>query len=474
MLFNSLQFGVFFFLVFVVAWALSGRLTLRNRFLGLVSALFYMAWSPVYILLMIGSSGIDYLAGLAMERWDDPRRRKALLTVSMCANLGLLFFFKYYHFTGSVLGDLGALVGVPLQVPELNFLLPVGISFYTFQSMSYTIDVYRRKLPAERSFLDFFMYVAFFPQLVAGPIVRALDFLPQLRQQPRLEAKVAGEAMFLILVGLGKKMVVGDLLAVNFVDRVFDFPGAWSSLEVLLGLYAYALQIYCDFSGYSDIAIGTALLLGFRLPQNFNLPYRAQSVSEFWRRWHMSLSSWLRDYLYFPLGGSRGSKWFAARNVVITMFLAGLWHGAAWTFVIWGLLHGLWMVLERALGINQRGEAEAAGRWTLSAVLGWFLCFHFVLFTWVFFRAPDFTVAMEIFAALGRLDLGLVGVGPEIFALLGLGYLGHFLPDKVPQKAREAFVALPAPAQALLGFLVIYGFSRLAVTEVVPFIYFQF
>ncbi|HUJ63033.1 MAG TPA: MBOAT family O-acyltransferase [Kofleriaceae bacterium] len=310
------------------------------------SCLFYHAWAAAmpgpyrYLLgLLLGTIVLDYYLALWIERTEHPLARKALVVVSLCSNLGILFFFKYTDFVTHDVLD--------LDVRRLHLILPAGISFHTFQSLSYTIDVYRRQLRATRSVVQFATFVLFFPQLVAGPIVRAQELLPQLAELPRLDLELATHGLFRIVVGLFKKIALADTLALVIVDRVFDAPQQFSGLEVLVGVYAYALQIYLDFSAYSDIAIGSAAVLGFRLPENFRTPYRSANLQEFWRRWHISLSTWLRDYLYITLGGSRGAAWRTYLNLSLTMLLGGLWHGASWTFVVWGALHGFGLAVTR-------------------------------------------------------------------------------------------------------------------------------
>ncbi len=314
--------------------------------LFVVSALFYHAWAAampgIYrylVFLLLGTIVLDYYLGLWIERAKDQSTRKLLVIVSLCSNLGILFFFKYYDF---FLIDV-----LQADAEPLRLILPAGISFHTFQSLSYTIDVYRKELPATKSPIEFATFVLFFPQLVAGPIVRAQDLLPQLAKPPPLDLQKATDGLFRIVVGLFKKIAIADALALAIVDRVFDDPSHFSSIEVMCGVYAYALQIYLDFSAYSDIAIGSAQVLGFDLPKNFETPYRSANIQEFWRRWHISLSTWLRDYLYITLGGSRGAEWRTYFNLAATMLLGGLWHGANWAFIVWGALHGFGLAVTR-------------------------------------------------------------------------------------------------------------------------------
>ena len=325
--------------------------------LFVASSLFYHAWASAmpgayrYLLfLLLGTIVLDYYLGIWIEQAVDPTLRKALVIVSLCSNLGILVVFKYTDF---FIQDVLQLDG---EVERLNLILPAGISFHTFQSLSYTIDVYRKQLPATRSVIEFATFVLFFPQLVAGPIVRAQDLLPQLASPPPLERHAATAGLFRIVVGLFKKIALADTLALSIVDRVFEAPERFSSVEVLCGVYAYALQIYLDFSAYSDIALGSAQVLGFTMPENFRTPYRSANLQEFWRRWHISLSTWLRDYLYIALGGSRGAEWRTYLNLIVTMLLGGLWHGASWAFIVWGALHGFGLAVTRYF---QRTTARA-------------------------------------------------------------------------------------------------------------------
>jgi len=340
----------------------------RVVILFVASALFYHAWAAAmpgpyrYLLaLLLATIVLDYYLGLWIERTEDPARRKALLIVSLCSNLGILVFFKYADFFSQDVLD--------LPVRRLHLILPAGISFHTFQSLSYTIDVYRKQLRATRSVVQFATFVLFFPQLVAGPIVRAQDLLPQLDDPPALELRTATQGLFRIVVGLFKKIALADTLALTLVDRVFEAPERFSALEVAAGVYGYALQIYLDFSAYSDIAIGSAQVLGFSLPENFRTPYRAANLQEFWRRWHISLSTWLRDYLYITLGGSQGPAWRTYVNLIATMVLGGLWHGASWAFIVWGALHGGGLAVTRYFQRAREGWRLLAGCAAL-AVLG--------------------------------------------------------------------------------------------------------
>lgn len=468
--FASFEYAVLLSVVFVLYWS-SGRHALpRLTVLGIASYTFYAWWSAYYLLLIVASSLLDYIVGLKLHAAREARHRKAWLFVSLVGNLGMLGVFKYYNFfAASIAAGLGEL-GFSVAAPTLSLLLPVGISFYTFQSMSYTIDIYRGELEPERSPLPFLVFVAFFPQLVAGPIVRAKQFLPQLSLTPIISAREATRGFLLISLGLLKKALIADYLAVNLVDRVFDTPQLYTSTENVLGVYGYAAQIYCDFSAYSDIAIGSALLLGLTLPVNFEHPYRAGDLSDFWRRWHISLSSWLRDYLYIPLGGSRGTAWQTYRNLAITMLLGGLWHGAAWTFVVWGALHGGGLAVTRAFQ-RQFPGARSSLAWRAFAVLA---TFHFVCLSWIYFRAPDFARAALMLQNIAAGTIGTANISPLLWLALAGGLLTHALPDRVVATGEDILQRLPAEVLGVLFVGVILLVRYAATSSVVPFIYFQF
>ena len=474
MLFNSFEYAVLLATVFLAYWGLARLRALRLLVLLAASYLFYAWWSPYYLVLIVGSSLLDYWVGGAVHRETDETRRRRLLLVSLVGNLGLLATFKYFNFFADSVAVGLEHFGLPAQRLHLDVVIPVGISFYTFQSLSYTIDIYRRRLEPVQGPLSFLVFVAFFPQLVAGPIVRAADFLPQLEPSPTLTAEQGGRGLFWIGVGLFKKVVIADLLAVNLVDRVFEMPARYTSAELLCGVYGYALQIYCDFSAYSDIAIGSALLLGLTLPVNFNAPYRAPNLRDFWRRWHISLSTWLRDYLYISLGGSAGGAWKTYRNLIITMLLGGLWHGAGWTFVAWGALHGVGLAVTRAFQRRTGQAIVSPGLLKLLGALAVLATFHYVCLGWVFFRAPNFGTAWEMLRGIGELSGGTANISPLLWALLGVGALTHLTPDRVVERGRDLVVWLPAPVQALLLASTVVAVRLARTTQVVPFIYFQF
>ncbi|NDG85183.1 MAG: MBOAT family protein, partial [Proteobacteria bacterium] len=341
MLFPTLQFGMFFFAVFMISWGLNHLNSLKKSFLLLCSWVFYCSWDPQFLPLLIGCTLFNYGIGLGMDHLErkgplGPLSRKGVLIAGIVLNLSTLGLFKYSGFLGSNLNTLLSGLGFTFRLPIPDLLLPLGISFFTFQGISYIVDVYSGRMKARRSPLDVMLFICFFPHLVSGPIVRASEFIPQLDAPPNPHLVDTNRALLLVFCGLFKKLVLANYLAIDLVDPVFEAPLKHGGLDSWLAFYGYAMQIYCDFSAYSDMAIGFAALLGYRFPENFNQPYRAASLQDFWRRWHISLSSWLRDYLFIPLGGSQSGRFKTYRNLFLTMFLGGIWHGAAWTFVFWG------------------------------------------------------------------------------------------------------------------------------------------
>lgn len=476
MLFHSLEYGIFLIFVFLIYWTLARTRLLRVVFLLAGSLFFYAASNPWFLVLIAASTVTDYAAGRAMataEQARKPRLRVVWLVLSLAMNLGLLGVFKYANFFYGSAVSLANLLGGEWVFDRLPIILPAGISFYTFQSMSYSIDVYRGKLQVERSFLKFAFFVSFFPQLIAGPIVRAADFLPQLPVRPLLSQDQAGRAMCLICIGLLKKVVVADYLAVNLVDRVFASPAMYSSLEMLLGLYAYTMQVYLDFSAYTDIAIGSALLLGFHLPDNFHRPYLATNVTDFWRRWHMTLGSWLRDYLYYPLGGSRSSSWHTYRNLLITFLLIGLWHGADWTFVVYGFLHAAAMCIHRFFRVNIRGRQQP-----VLSPWGWtwrvFLTLNFIVLARILFRSQSFDQASHVVSVLLQGTSQITAMTPLLWVMLLGSYIIHWTPPRLVHRLIERFERLPAVVQGLTVGVVALVIRERASSEVVPFIYFKF
>jgi D-alanyl-lipoteichoic acid acyltransferase DltB (MBOAT superfamily) len=487
MVFSSLEYGLFLVAMFFVTWLIGRKLLLRNVVLGLASLYFYMCWSPKYVLLMLFCIATNYVAGLGIqatfarggsaagEEGTGARRRKLWMAAAVVSNLALLFAYKYLGLATSTLQQLADFAGLAIDVPKWSLVLPVGISFFTFQAMSYSIDVYYRRVEATRSFWEFLLYVAFFPQLVAGPIVRAGDFIHQLKEPRTLSADEASDAIYRILLGLVKKVAISDWVAVNLVDRVFQAPQMYSSVEVLFGVYGYAVQIYCDFSAYSDIAIGSARLLGFWIPENFNLPYLSVDIQDFWRRWHISLSTWLKDNLYVPLGGNRGKRpWLTYRNLMLTMLLGGLWHGAAWTFVAWGGLHGAglaWARYRERKRLSLGLPVHPTG-WRRAVSI--FVTFHVVCALWVLFRAHTFGGAMDVFAAIAACTTETANLDWTVLVAMAAGLSGHALPGQLAEWTRGGLRLLPAVIKAGVIVGVVYLLSLAASADVIPFIYFQF
>jgi alginate O-acetyltransferase complex protein AlgI len=478
-LFPTVQFGIFFIVVFVVSWRLRPNRRAWMVFTLLASYVFYAWWDWRFVPLIAGSALFNQAIGTRIHRSSAPSARKALVALGVGANLVLLGFFKYYEFFVVSVTNGFERLHIHANPPLLRIILPIGISFFTFQAISYLVDIYRRDLEPATP-IEFAMYLSFFPHLVAGPIVRAREFVPQLRARPDPDHLPAAEAFFLICAGLFKKVVVASWLGTEVVDPVFAVPSAHSSLEILGAVYGYAIQIYADFSGYTDIAIGVALLLGIRFPQNFDRPYASLSVQEFWRRWHMTLSRWLRDYVYIPLGGSRGSEAATYRNLMLTMLLGGLWHGASWTFVVWGGLHGTYLAVGRWRS-RLRAAEEAAGTareratppW-LQPVLAWLATFNLVCLGWIFFRAPTFGDAFDVLR--GLFDVGNLTPAPSLgLVALVVGALAvQFTPRTWRIDAERAFSRAVPVLQGVALALSFVLIDTLGPEGVAPFIYFQF
>lgn len=473
MIFSSGLFLWLFAAFMVVYLLLQRRVTARLMFVTLFSYYFYYKSSGAYFFLLALVTVCDFFLAHFMDgtvvRW----KRKAWVVLSLAVNLGLLCYFKYANFLCDIFSSFGG-----GTFTAMDIFLPVGISFFTFQSLSYTIDVYRKEIKPLTNFLDYAFYVSFFPQLVAGPIVRAKDFIPQIRLPLFVSNEMFGRGIFLIAGGLFKKAIISDYISVNFVERIFENPTLYSGVENLMGIYGYALQIYCDFSGYSDMAIGLALLLGFHFNINFDSPYKSASITEFWRRWHISLSSWLRDYLYISLGGNRKGKIRQYANLIITMFLGGLWHGASWNFILWGVLHGIALAVHK-LWMTLVGHKKGEKRSGIRRFLGILITFHFVCFCWIFFRNAGFSASMDmlrqIFTAFRpQLFPQLIEGYWEVFSLMALGFFLHFVPDSWERACTKAVTCLPLFGKAILLVAVIYLVIQMKSTEIQPFIYFQF
>jgi D-alanyl-lipoteichoic acid acyltransferase DltB (MBOAT superfamily) len=460
MLFPTVTFAVFFLIVLPVSWALMPHQRIWRVWILLASYVFYAWWDWHFVFLLGASTIVNHVLALAIHRSETQRIRKAFLTLAVTFDLGLLGYFKYTNF---FLTSVDNAIG---RSWIAHVTLPVGVSFFTFMAISYVVDTYRREL-VPTTLARFAVFQAFFPHLVAGPIVRASELLPQL-ETPRDPRRVENSrAFFLILSGLFLKVVIANHLATHIVDEVFAAPNRHSSLEVLVAVYAYAVQIFADFCGYTNIAIGIALLLGFQFPQNFNSPYAAVSLQDFWRRWHMTLSRWLRDYLYIPLGGSRKGRLVTYRNLMLTMLLGGLWHGAAWTFVIWGLIHGVGLAVERALGVR---PVTRTAQW-----VGRVLTFHIVCFAWVFFRADSVARAWQVlerlFTAWGQ-PSPLVTTSVVLAIVVGIG--AQYVRPSALAAVLGWFQRLPVLAQAATVAVVLMVVNTLGPEGVAPFIYFRF
>ena len=529
LLFNSSLFLGLFLVFYLVYIFTKKHVHFRTVYVTLFSLFFYYKAGGNYFVLLILSSVLDYFFAGQIYKTQKPAARKFFLAVSMITNLGILFYFKYTNF---LIDSFNAIFQSNFAL--MDIILPVGISFYTFQTMSYTIDVYRREIEPAKSFLDFAFFVCFFPQLVAGPIVRAKDFIPQIYKKLTLTKEETSLALFLIIGGLLKKAVISDYISLNFVDRVFEAPNSYTPFENLMAVYGYSLQIYCDFSGYSDMAIGLALLMGFTLPINFRTPYQSKNITEFWRRWHISLSTWLKDYLYFSVGGNRrGTFWgyffptlfFGATlfwavkmynttpiplyivagviivfvlailvakdrkksvrshfNQMTTMLLGGLWHGANLRFIIWGALHGLALAFHksfREIFPEKNPEKKTFGKWLFSLV-SIIITFHFVAFCWIFFRAKDLSSAMEVITNISKITYDphqwwvIIEGYRNICLLLVIGFLWHFLPQKWSNGLCNLFQRMPLLFKSVVLAFVFWLIYATASAGPQPFIYFQF
>lgn len=529
LLFNSSLFLGMFLIFYLVYICTKKYAHFRTAYVVLFSIFFYYKAGGNYFILLLISAVSGYFLAEGIHKSNHQKTRKFYLVTSMIAHLVLLGYFKYTNF---LIDSFNNLFNGSLAFQDI--ILPIGISFYVFQTMSYTIDVYRKEIEPAKNVLDFTFYVSFFPQLVAGPIVRAKDFIPQIYQKITLTKKETSFALFLIIGGLLKKAVISDYISLNFVDRVFDAPNSYTSFENLMAVYGYSLQIYCDFSGYSDMAIGLALLMGFTLPANFRTPYQSKNITEFWRRWHISLSSWLKDYLYISVGGNRkGTFWgyffpvvffigiliwsflymeksvipFAISsgafvvfilsfvlsknpqktrvtnmNLMTTMLLGGLWHGASLRFIIWGALHGIALAIHKffmEIFPNKNPQKRTFGK-RISNVFAILFTFHFVAFCWIFFRAKDFTLATDIITNIGNLTFDpnkwkIIILGYQnVFILFLIGFVWHFFPQSLTDKLCSLFEKTPTLIKALIIAFVFWIVYATASSGPQPFIYFQF
>lgn len=528
LLFNSGLFLGLFFIFYIGYILMRRKFRLRLLYTVVFSLFFYYKSSGLFFLLLVATTILDYYLARLIAREENRTHKRLYLTLSVASNLGILAYFKYTNF---FLESLNQLTGSEFHMRYI--ILPVGISFFTFQSISYIIEVYRKEIELADKFLDYLFYISFFPQLVAGPIVRAKDFIPQIYSKVKLKKEEVNEALLLIIGGLIKKAVISDYISINFVDRVFDAPNSYSAFENLIATYGYAIQIYCDFSGYSDMAIGLALLLGYRLPINFNVPYQSASITEFWRRWHISLSTWLRDYLYISVGGNRNGSFggyffpslffigviiwgitiydtsaiplyigvgsavlflatiffakeskralFTNFNLMTTMLLGGLWHGASLRFIVWGALHGLALAFHK-LFMEFFPKIENLPKWWKRTwhFLSVLITFHFVSFCWIFFRARDFDTALQIIYNISNIKIDiekwqvLFKAYQPVMVLLLIGFVWHFLPKRLVNGMGRVFSISPIPIKAAIIGLVFWLVYAMASTGPQPFIYFQF
>ena len=463
MLFPTVQFAIFFPIVLTLSWLLMPKQRLWKPYVLIASYVFYAAADPRFCLLLAGITVGNQLAAVAIHASDDERRRKLICAAAVAFNLGTLAVFKYYGFFTQNVGDLLDSFGLGMPLPLLSIALPVGVSFFTFQAISYTVDV-KRRVVEPASLLDAAIYLSFFPHLVAGPIVRAREFIPQLASARDPEHVAVGAGLGLVGLGLVKKVMIADYLGRVVVDPAFGVPQAYGGPDLIFAAYAYAAQIYCDFSGYTDIAIGLALLMGFIFPQNFRSPYRATGFRDFWRRWHMTLSRFLRDFLYIPLGGNRKGRVRTYVNLMATMVLGGLWHGASWTFVLWGGFHGAGLSLEHAWG----------GRIRFPAWLRWFVTFNLVVFAWILFRSPDldlfWTYVTGMFST-GPLTLASFPAALALLAVIGL----QLVPERTSEGIEVGIERLsPAVLAVGLAALILVVGATVPSQGVPPFIYFRF
>jgi alginate O-acetyltransferase complex protein AlgI len=506
MLFHSFDYLLFLLLVFVGYWSLepganhllratlearprlaAGVKGLRTALLLGASFLFYMSWNSVFLVLIVASTLVDFLVGLALGRARHRALRALLLAISLVANLGLLFLFKYGDFGLIATRDVLGLFGVDYQPQLLNLILPVGISFYTFQTLSYTIDVYRRKLAPTSNLLEFATYVAFFPQLVAGPIVRASEFLHQFDRKPGLSTQQAQSAIYLIARGLIKKVAIADVLHVGLIQRVFDDPGAYSSTEVWIAVFAYTWQLYADFSGYTDVARGSARLFGFELPENFDRPFNTVGPIEFWRHWHMTLSRWVQDYIYIPLGGSRLGSFRTYANLFTSFVLIGVWHGAGWNFVIFGVYHALGVTLNRLLravlaarrkrirrakGIPLDAPLPELKRWQRTALVALNLSYYVI--HWPIFAIQDLDQIGAVYAQMFAGTLFPLRLDPWVGLVIVLMTVLHYCPRHWVRRTEGFIEQLPWPLMALFIVAVATTLMVVASSQAPAFIYYQF
>lgn len=475
----STSLFLFLFLGFLIFYNLLGKNKVARIFLLILFSLyFYYKAAGVYFLILVISAVVNFFVGKWMARADSFSIKRLFLALALILNLALLGYFKYTNFILQIIADISK-----QNIDPLSIFLPIGISFYTFKSLTYVFDIYYDTLKPTDSLRDFCLYVFFFPNILLGPIDRAVDFLPQIDREPFISKEDIGRALFLIMLGLIKKVVIADYISLNFVDRIFDFPLRFTGIENLLAIYAYVLQIYCDFSGYSDMAIGIALLLGFKLMDNFNYPFKATSIADFWRRWHISLSNWLKDYLFKPIQiSARSMKIFGnVLALVVTFFVCGLWHGAGWNFILWGVFHGMLMSIS-LLFKKPKEKLYKLLRINNTRFLRFFqivITFHLVALSFLIFRAKNFQDVIDMLDQIyqffhAEVFLQFAEKLPLIFGLLVIGYLFHFLPAKLGLWIQEIITAMPLPVKVLLLVAVIWLAAQFKSADIQPFIYFQF
>lgn len=471
---DPLVFNSGFFLIFMAVFFFFYQFIYKHKlsrviYFTVFSLFFFYKACGFYFLLIILSAVVDFNLANWIHRIQKPTPKKLLLAFSITINLGLLAYFKYTNFFIDIINDLQS-----GHIHPLHLILPVGISFYTFENLSYTIDVYRGHFKPITNFLDYCFFLSFFPKLMMGPIVRASDFIPQIRHDIVLTKEDIGKGFFLILGGVFKKVIISDYIYLNYVEYIFDNPKMYSGMECLIAVYGYAMVIYCDFSGYSDIAIGIARWMGFKIPMNFNLPYQSSSITEFWRRWHISLSSWLRDYLYISLGGNRKGKFRQYINLMLTMLLGGLWHGASWQFVFWGGMHGIALALDKAWTTFIKIKKTIFTR-----IVGIIITFHFVCFCWIFFKASTFSDAIIILQQIftnfnGKAFGALIRGYDTVLIMLIIGYVVHFIPQWIEKRMEQKFINLHTVGRIIVFLIFIWIVIQIKSADQMLPIYLQF
>ncbi len=473
MLFNTGLFLVLFVLFLLVYHSLKRFRNAKMLVVIAFSLYFYYKSSAECVFILIGVCLSDYLLGLWLGRLKRNWKRRLIVALNVVLNVGMLVWFKYFNLLAEAFASITSTRFDPLEI-----ILPAGISFFTFRSISYMVDIYRREIEPCRNLLDYTFFLTFFPPLLAGPVVRAKDMLPQIKANAMPSRRKTSEGLFLIMTGLIKKVVIADYISGNFVDRIFDNPALYSGFENLMGCVGFTIQLYCDFSGYSDMAIGLALMLGYRFKINFDAPFKSQNPTEFWRRWHISLSLWLRDYLYIPLGGNRKGKFRAYFNQFITMVLGGLWHGASWMYIIWGAYHGLLLVLHKTVRSIWRLPENMRGRADIKA-FNILLTFALIVVGFTFFRAPSLeTVVMIGEQIAGNFHIDIAGQFVESYMMIvvamALGYIAHMTPKTWTAGASQAYMSMAAIWQALLLAAVLFVVVQTRQSDLVPFIYLQY